>query len=202
MTPEQLANKFEQFNEFFAIKHEFNINITPIQRDTYPTFEQFEAAIPLPFQMASDLVTIDQAALRSLRGLGDKTDFLVQFLNHQSQKIELLVNYILSLQDNESSRYKGTLFGGGGLIFESPTTFDVGELLELKIFMLDENCAIFCIAEVIEQIAIHDTIQHKVVFHLIRDQDREVLVRTSLHLQAQQLQALAKKRRQSHQESV
>jgi len=35
-----------------------------------------------------------------------------------------------------------------------------------------------------------------VIFHFIREDDREVLVRTSLHEQSKQLQTLAKQRNQ------
>lgn len=199
MSTKDVQDKIAQFDEFFSIEHPFNINVKTIETDQYKTFEQFTAAIPLPFKMASDVVTLDQAALRPLQAISGVAGQLVEFLNHQAHKIDLLVGYILSQQDNEELRYQGTRFGGGGIIIGSENTFDLGQMLELKIFFLEDNCAVFCIGEVVE---IDDSQKggsesntlHKIVFQHIREEDREILVRTSLHQQSKQLQNLAKKR--------
>jgi hypothetical protein len=190
-------SKLEQFNEFFSIEHYFTINITPIEDASQHSFEQFIDNMPLPFKIATDIITIDQSALRPIQGLSGVAGQLVEFLNLQNQKIELLVGYILSQQDDEDCRFKGTKFGGGGIIFETDTSFENGQMLEMKIFLLHENCAIFCHGEVIEVTEKTDIYTHKVIFHHIRDEDREVLVRTSLHQQSKQLQKLSKKRSKS-----
>ena len=66
----------------------------------------------------------------------------------------------------------------------------------MKIFLASENCAVYCFGEIIEVLKKEDEYQHKVIFHFIREDDREVLVRTSLHEQSRQLQLLAKQRNQ------
>ena len=70
-------------------------------------------------------------------------------------------------------------------------------MLEMKIFLLQENCAVFCYGEVIAIEQLDNTYHHKVIFHHIRDEDRETLVRTSLHEQSKQLQVLAQQRSQN-----
>lgn len=193
---ETIAQKLAKYHEFFSIEHEFSINIIPIEATKEVSFEQFLANMPMPFKMASDMSTIDQAALRPLQGLSSVASQLVDFLNHQSAKIDLLIGYILRQQDDEEKRYQGVKFGGGGLSFTAKKSFELAQLLEMKIFLINENCAVYCYGEVIEIEQVKEDYLHKVMFHFIRDDDRETLVRTSLHEQSKHLQLLAKQRNQ------
>ena len=200
MNHETIEQKLAKYHEFFAIEHEFTINILPLPMHKKASFEQFLLAMPAPFKMASDMSSIDQAALRPLQALSGVAGQLVDFLNHQSSKIDLLIGYILSQQDDEKHRFKGIKFGGGGLSFMADKPFELGQLLEMKIFLINENCGVYCYGEVIEVTPkLNDQLNnyvHKVIFHFIREDDREVLVRTSLHEQSKQLQTLAKQRNQ------
>lgn len=188
--------KLIKYNEFFSIEHEFSINILPLEDHCVVSYEQFLANMPTPFKMASDMTTIDQAALRPLQSLSGVAAQLVDYLNHQSKKIDLLIGYILSQQDEEKHRYQGLRFGGGGLLFTASTAFNLNQILEMKVFLLNENHAVYCYGEVIEIEHDDNAFHHKVIFHFIREEDREILVRTSLHEQSKQLQALAQQRNQ------
>ncbi len=197
MTLEEKPQKLEQFNEFFSIEHSFNVNITELDNANQVSFDDFLTRIPMPFKISSEITTLDQAALRPLQAISGVAGQLVDYLNHQAQKIDLLVGYILSQQDEEHQRFKGTKFGGGGIIFKANKAFAIEQFLEMKIFFLEENCAVFCHGEVIEVTEVNQVFFHKVIFHHIREEDREVLVRTSLHQQSKQLQQLAKQRNQA-----
>lgn len=194
MNHETTEQKLLKYHEFFSIEHEFSINILPVQADKVTSYEQFITDMPTPFKMASDMANIDQAALRPLQALSGVASQLVDILNHQSKKIDLLIGYILSQQDDEKHRYQGLRFGGGGLLFTANKAFELAQLLEMKIFLLNENHAVYCYGEVIEVEPVQNDYLHKVIFHFIREEDREVLVRTSLHEQSKQLQALAQQR--------
>lgn len=201
MAISDLKTKLAQFDEFFSIEHNFNVNITLVDDSPPPSFEQFIQQMPLPFKIASDIVHIDQAALRPLQGVSNSVaGQLVEYLHHQTQKIDLLVGYIISQQDEEKNRFKGHKFGGGGLIFSAKQSFELAQMLELKIFLENNTSAVYCMGEVIEVLTSQNDDtgiqQYKVVFHHIREDDREILVRTSLHEQSKQLQILAKKRNQ------
>jgi len=193
-------DKLQQYHEFFAIEYDFTLNILPLSVSEVTTFEHFVSKMPMPFKLASDMVTIDQAALRPLQALTGVTGQLVEFLNHQSHKIDLLIGYILSQQDEEQHRYQGIKFGGGGVKFSAQTAFELGQKLEMKLFLLENNCAVYCYGEVIDVVEntenAQSPFQHKVIFHFIREDDREVLVRTSLHEQSKQLQKLSQLRNQ------
>jgi hypothetical protein len=201
MNPLSIEQKLAQYHEFFAIEHQFSVNIMLIDITEAISFDQFTASIPMPFKLATDMSTIDQSALRSLQNLGNSASQLVNFLNQQSQKIDLLIGYILSQQDEVQQRYQGLEFGGGGIKFITKNEFNVGQLLEVKIFLLENNCAIYCYGEVIEVESINQQFTHKVTFHFIREEDREVLVRTSLLEQSKQLQKLAKLRNQENKDN-
>ncbi|MBU2871577.1 PilZ domain-containing protein [Colwellia sp. E2M01] len=194
MNTASLQTKLAQYDEFFAISHSFSVNITAINDDV--DFDQFMARIPMPFKLATEMSSIDQSALRSIQNLGNSAAQLVSFLNQQSQKIDLLISYILSQQDNEQHRYEGLAFGGGGIKFTTRNAFNIGQLLELKVFLLEHNCAIYCYGEVLEAEVNDQQTIHKIIFHFIREEDRETLVRASLHEQSKQLQKLAKLRNQ------
>ena len=196
MSPLTLDQKLAQYDEFFAIEHEFSVNIMAIDNVENIDFDSFISNMPMPFKLATDMNTVDQSALRSLQGLGNSASQLVSFLNQQSKKIDLLIGYILSQQDEVQHRYQGIKFGGGGIKFMTPKAFTIGQLLELKIFLLESHCAIYCYGEVIEVESESEQFTHKVIFHFIREEDRETLVRSSLHEQSKQLQKLAKLRNQ------
>jgi hypothetical protein len=192
---EHNKNKSAQFEEFFSINYPFSINAVIIEPETSLSYQDFMNTMPMPFKMASEIITLDQAALRPLQTIGSVAGQLVDYLHHQAQKIDLLVSYILSEQDNEQHRYQGSHFGGGGVIFTSKHSFSVGQFLELKIFLHDDNCAIYCCGEIISASSQSDELtSYKVIYHHIREEDREILVRCSLHQQSKQLQALAQKR--------
>jgi len=193
-----LEQKLNQYHEFFAIEHKFSVNIMPLNENDACSFEKFLSAMPMPFKLATEMSALDQSALRSLQGLGSSAAQLVGFLNQQSQKIDLLIGYILSQQDEVQHRYQGIKFGGGGIKFVAPIPFNVGQLLELKVFLLENNCALYCYGEVIAVESANEQFVHKVTFHFIREEDRETLVRTSLHEQSKQLQKLAKIRNQEN----
>jgi hypothetical protein len=191
---ESSEQKLVQFNEFFAIKCTFSINVTAIENSQSLHYDDFMSRMPMPFKMATDIVTLDQAALRPLQTLGSVAGQLVDYLNHQAKKIDLLVSYILNQQDIEQYRYQGHSFGGGGVTFTSDIPFETAQKVELKIFLLEDNCAIYCCGEIIESKQQDNGFDHKVIFHHIREEDREILVRSSLHHQSKQLQALSRKR--------
>jgi hypothetical protein len=196
MNNETTAQKLVKYNEFFSIEHDFSINILPIEANTVTSYEQFIANMPTPFKMSSDMSSIDQAALRPLQAISGVASQLVEFLNHQSKKIDLLIGYILKQEDDEEHRFQGLKFGGGGLLFKANKAFELTQLFEMKVFLQNENYAVYCYGEVIEIEQIESNYLHKVIFHFIREEDREILVRASLHEQSKQLQLLTQQRNQ------
>jgi len=186
------AEKQSQFNEFFLIKHKLNVNVLPIEKNRVPELELLEENMPYAFKIAGELASIEAQALRPLRNLSSHAAELSQFLNAQARKIDLMMSYILHQQDDESLRFVSLRFGGGGIEVESSKPMNIGDAVELRIFLTEEASAVFCYAEVIScdaKESTEDTPKYTIAFiySRIRETDQELLVRASLHLQAQQL---------------
>ncbi len=192
------SEKLAQFEEFFSIAHSFNVNVNPLVSPV--SEETFESLIPVPFLLSSDNASIDQSALRSIQSMRGVSNQLTDYLQHQSRKIDLLVGYILQQHDDIDARAKGVLFGGSGIKFTSESSFELGQLIELKIFLDVENVAIYSHAEIIDIEQSETGTIYTVIFQQIREVDQDILVRASLHIQAKELQSLAKQRRQSPQD--
>jgi len=198
-----LDEKRARFNEYFSVKYNLNVNVVPLpQQFILPEEAQIEEHMPYAFQLASELSDIETKALRPLRNLSDHAATLAEYLNHQSRKIDLMMSYILRQEDQQEFQYRSVSFGGSGLTILSPDPIEPGNLFELKIFLDSEASAVFCYGEVIlceradedpannqDKACNPDSEQYNVslIFSRIREQDQELLVRASLHIQAQQL---------------
>lgn len=190
-----LEEKKAQFDEFYVINHELKANIKPLGSDEeLPAYSELEDAMPYAFKIASEMSALDAAALRPLRGLSDHASALADYLNHQSKKIDLMMSYILHHQDEPKHRFITVKFGGGGIVVHSPTPLEVGTAAQIKLFLSEEAAAIFCYGEVITCQQNEDDYHIAFIFTRIREQDQELLVRASLHLQTLQLRKRAQAR--------
>lgn len=187
---------------FFSIRHDFHVSALPLAASSpLPTPAQLEQLIPLPFKLASQISHLDASALRPLRNLGDLAHDLVDFLNLQSKKIDLIMTYIMTLQDEQQHRLSGTQFGGSQVSYLSPNAQTPGSLVELKLFITDENCAVFCFGEITDCRLLSPTDevqapQYQIDAHyaLIREEDQEQLVRAALRVQSRRLKERADNR--------
>ncbi|MUH71685.1 PilZ domain-containing protein [Psychrosphaera haliotis] len=195
-----------QFSEYFQLNHAIEVNISKgdVLSNT-PTDDEFDTLIPLPYKLASEMKGVEQNMLRPLRQLGDVIEPLADYLKAQSRKIDLMMHYILQAQDENDDRHLTVSFGGGGFIFSSPDSYSKEDYLVCKLFFNDEASAIYCLGRVIEQSDNdkqgdegdegdeRETL-YTVLFHKIRDEDRETVVRASLHQQSKQLLKKTQKR--------
>lgn len=191
-----LEEKQQQFHEFFTIKHNLRINAVLVpESQPLPHIRDLEENMPYAFRIASEVSDIDAKAIRSLRHLSDSASELADYLNHLSHKIDLVMSYVLRQEDEEDHQFESVEFGGGGITIRSEEEMKVGSSYELKVFLESEASAIFCYGEVISCVSNEEQYNVSFIFTRIREQDQELLVRASLHLQTQQL----KKRSQSEQ---
>ena len=191
MSNETLAEKKAQFDEYFMIAHDIPVNVQPVADNAEPATADLDSCMPYAFRIAGEMAAIEAQALRPLRNLGDHAAALTEYLNHQARKIDLMMSYILQQQDDEKCRYTTTRFGGGGIVVQSSEPFTPGTHAELKVFLNQEAAAIYCFGEVIACEAQEDGYHISFIFSSIREQDQELLVRASLHLQTQQLRKRA-----------
>jgi len=174
--------------QFFSITHPFEVSVEALPKHSeIPTDQAFQLGMPPSFKLASQISHLDASALRPLRNLGEQATELSDFLNLQSKKIDLMMSYILTLDEGTKSRNNGLSFGGSHITYQSNQSIDVDTLIELKIFIEEGNCAIYAIGQVVDcQPSDHNYIVN-VQYVKISEDDQEQLVRTSLHVQTMQL---------------
>lgn len=183
-----LEEKRQQFHEFFTIKHPIKVNMQVLSIGfSLPDVDHLTEHMPYAFRIASEISSIDAVALRPLRSLGDSASDLASFLNHQSRKIDLIMSYVLQQQDDVEHQFEGIEFGGGGVTIVSNSPMELQQNVELKLFINEDASAVFCYGEVIDCQQQEDKYHVSLIYTRIREQDQEVLVRASLHLQTQQL---------------
>ncbi len=183
---------------YFSIQHQLSVNIERVTPTDLPSsLAALEYEIPIPFKMANDVADIDSSALRSIRGLGDQAEELINYLKLQTTKINLIMSYVLSQQDSEDNRCFTTAFGAGGLTFTSLERFETEQPVRIKLFIPSESSAIYCYGKVTDRgITENDNAMslYTVQYTHIRDIDREILIRATLHIQQDQLKQKAELR--------
>ena len=194
MTLDSNEQKLARFNEYFLVEQQINVNMIPLELTELPNQEQFERDIPYSFKLASEVTNLEASSLRPLRHMGSMGDELVNFLKAQSRKIDLIMSYILTMEDEDHHRMVTESFGGGGLVLTGSEAYEPGQFAELKIFLTDEASAIYCFGEVIDCQPTDDGYAIRLYYARIREDDREIIVRASLHQQSKQLKRLAEQK--------
>jgi hypothetical protein len=183
--------KKEQFEAFYLIAFPIKANVLALSvNQAEQSMATFEQEMPYAFRMAGEMAEIQAKTLKPLRGLGDKLEDLVTYLQFQAQKIDLMMSYILQQQDEPENRASAIKFGGGGCVIEHESPVPIGESKAIKLFLESESAAIYAYGEAIETKAMAEGFHTSYVFTHIREQDQELLVRASLHLQTQALRAV------------
>ncbi|HSG52460.1 MAG TPA: PilZ domain-containing protein [Rheinheimera sp.] len=185
----------EAYQDYFSVEHSISINIKPLS-GSLPTQAELDSAIPAPFLMASDVNSLNTSALRSLNRLGELAEELAHYLQLQARKVDLLLHYVLQQQDQHSERYTTLSYSGSGCCFLSDSAFEILQTVEVKLFLANNDGAVFCYGQVISCETVEKQYQVKVVFSRIRDEDRELVVRASLHQQSRLLKQKAEQRQQ------
>ncbi|MBD1389656.1 PilZ domain-containing protein [Neiella sp. HB171785] len=176
-------------SSYFSVDYQTNINVKALPEGTnLPTESDFAKEIPQPFLISSEVNHIEAASLRSLRKIGDANDELADYLANQSRKIDVILSYVLQLQDDPADRYVTERISASGLAFQSTQRYDPGQHVQLKIFLPEEAVAVYAYGQV-NAVAEQDSrYTIDVNYCLLREEDQEHLIRATLHIQTKQLQ--------------
>lgn len=186
--------------QFFSVTHATPVNVIPMPGDFHlPSLEALEAELPEPFRIASSITSIDMVTSRLLRNQSESMHDLVEIINQQSRKIDMIMGYVLSVQDHPEHRFHTLRFGAGQLTYlhsrqghgEAP---HLHQIVRLKIFLREEASAIYCYGQVKQLEPSEHGTQVVLDYVRIREDDRELLVRASLHIQSKQLKLRAQDR--------
>ncbi|WP_323882693.1 PilZ domain-containing protein [Aeromonas hydrophila] len=186
--------------QFFSVTHATPVNVIPMPGDFHlPSLEALEAELPEPFRIASAITSIDMVTSRLIRNQNDSMHDLVEIINQQSRKIDMIMGYVLSVQDHPEHRFHTLRFGAGQLTYLHPRQGHgevphLHQIVRLKIFLREEASAIYCYGQV-KQLEPREHGTHVMLDYVrIREDDRELLVRASLHIQSKQLKLRAQDR--------
>ncbi len=186
--------------QFFSVTHATPVNVIPMPGDFHlPSLEALEAELPEPFRIASAITSIDMVTSRLIRNQNDSMHDLVEIINQQSRKIDMIMGYVLSVQDHPEHRFHTLRFGAGQLTYLHPRQGHgevphLHQIVRLKIFLREEASAIYCYGQV-KQLEPSEHGTHVMLDYVrIREDDRELLVRASLHIQSKQLKLRAQER--------
>jgi hypothetical protein len=183
-------------NQYFLVEHQLSLNVEALkQNESIPDANEFEREIPAPFRMASDLANIESHSLQPLKLNNETTQALWGYLQAQNLKINTLLTYVLSQQDDKDFHFKSHAFSAGVCLFKtSEQNFSVDQQVRLKIFIPEESAAVYCYAIVtaIKQDEASNMVE--LSYQQIREEDRELLIRATLHIQSKQLKARAEQR--------
>ena len=169
--------------------------MTPLASDyPLPSLEQLEQEMPEPFRIAGAIAHVDMSTARQLRNVDEELGVLVEVINQQSFKINMLLSYLLSQLDDPVCRHHTQSVGGSQLSFISSLPLQPGQLLRLKLFLQEEAAAIYCYGQVSEIESQPTGPLVHAHYVVIREADREALVRASLHIQSRQLKLRAEQR--------
>lgn len=178
-------------NKYFLVQHTLSINLQAVEDEEIPIDQSaFDAEIPGPFRMASDLAQADSSILAPLKLGTEQAQALCNYLHVQNQKLNTLLSYVLSQQDESQYRYQTQQFSAGCFSIAHTENWSMGQAVRAKIFLPEESSAIYCYAQVSEMNEDQDTF----TYSLIREEDRELLIRASLHIQSQHLKERTKLR--------
>lgn len=185
--------------QFFSVVHSLPINVEPLPEEfELPSLAEMEQELPEPFRIAGAITHIDLSAARQLRNMGEEFGLLVDVINQQSSKINMLLGYLLSQLDDPATRRHTLSIGGSQLSFIAHTGLHLHQLLRLKLFLQDEASAIYCYGQITALEPVPDGQRVEVSYVRIRPADQELLVRASLRIQSRQLKQRAELRAQQH----
>ncbi len=171
--------------EYFTVHHNLTINVETLSADfALPDEETFVSEIPAPFIVASEFSHLDMLADNARLELKNKElKHVINLLDTQNAKLNLLLSFMLSQQDDASIRYQTTQFGASQLSFRSDTALTTQHLVRVKLFLDHPAAAIYCYAQVEECDASEQDFIITLRYKMLRESDQDLLIKAALYQQ-------------------
>lgn len=171
--------------EYFSVHHSMVVNIEPLNDEfVMPSNTEFEAEIPHSFVIASEFSQLDQLNDKAMLELKHSDlRHVMSLLDHQNSKLNLILTYMLSQQDNKLHRYHTLSFGASQFIYQSPSPVTINSHARAKLFLEHPAAAIYCYAKVAECVEHENGYAITMEYVLLREQDQDLLIKAALHQQ-------------------
>lgn len=171
--------------EFFTVQHAMKANIEPLAKDyTLPSLDNLEAETPTPFIVASEFSRLDPLQESARAELNSsELRHVIELLDTQNAKLNLLLGYMLSQQDD--SRYAVTTesFGASRFTYRTDKALAIDTPVRAKLFLEHPAAAIYCYGQITQCEARSSDFLIEVKFTRIKDTDQDILIRAALHQQ-------------------
>jgi len=171
--------------KFFTVHHKLTANIEPLDADfALPSQNEFLLEIPAPFIVASEFSQLDSLTESAMNELKN-SDFkhVIQLLDHQNGKLNLLLTFMLAQQDKEEFRFYTTSFGASQFTYNSEHDVPIGEQARVKLFLAHPPAAIYCYAQAIKCVQTEQDYEITYTYKLLRDIDQDLLIKAALYQQ-------------------
>ena len=171
--------------EYFTVHHKMTVNVEPLAQDeTLPSFEQFEGEIPAPFLVAREFSHLDLLNDNARTELKNN-DFrhVIELLDTQNAKLNLLLTFMLSQQDDEKYRHQTLSFGASKFSYAAEGKLPLNAKARVKMFMDHPPAAIYCYGHVENCELKDDRYIVTLKYDLLRDQDEDLLIKAALYQQ-------------------
>ena len=171
--------------EYFTVHHNLTINVETLGTDfALPDEATFVSEIPAPFIVASEFSHLDMLADNARLELQNKElKHVISLLDTQNSKLNLLLSFMLSQQDDPSVRFQTHSFGASQFTYFSPEQLDVDQKVRAKLFLEHPAAAVYCYGHVSQIEKVDDTYLVTVKYDLLRELDEDLLIKAALHQQ-------------------
>ncbi|KXF81955.1 PilZ domain-containing protein [Enterovibrio coralii] len=183
-------------DEYFSVHAHLKINVEVLgETEHVPSDVEFGREIPLAFRIASQCGDLDNSVEKEIQVLAHEDGHaLAKFLQAQNEKINLLLGFMLSQQDDPTIRYQTETFGASSLTFIAKQAFQKGQHVRLKLFLENPPSAIYCYGSVYGCKEKNGKYAVGVKYIRLQEDDRDVLIRAALHQQQKLLRQRALER--------
>lgn len=172
--------------EFFIVHHAMKANIEPLTADfAVPNLEELDAETPAPFIVASEFSRLDplqESARAELKT--SELRHVIELLDTQNAKLNLLLSYMLSQQDNPKFAVVTESFGASRFTYRSSAAVDLDLAVRAKLFLEHPAAAIYCYGTVV-QCQAHPEYGYlvEVKFSRLKETDQDLLIKAALFQQ-------------------
>ncbi|USD66203.1 PilZ domain-containing protein [Vibrio sp. SCSIO 43136] len=170
--------------EYFTVQHSLAVNVEPLSRDfILPDEEGFKAEIPTPFLVASEFSNLDSITDKAIGELRNSDlSNVVQLLESQNSKLNLLLTFMLSQQNDPQYEHQTESFGASHFTYVTQNAPEQEQLLRIKLFIEHPASAVYCYGKVVK---VDSDEKHTVTvaFEVMREEDQDILIKAALFQQ-------------------
>ncbi len=181
---------------FFRIDSEIAVNVEPLTSDESPTLESLEKQRPRAFGLLADIHDIAREAEVALRQIQARDSAVADFCRSIDKRLELLTRFVAVNALSDPVPQRVVSLSGNGMRFFSEQSLQPGQAVRIEMLLPDLGAAILCYGEVVDCKTVDGGFQIALTFTVIREADRDAIVRHVLAKESERLRLLRHQNKQ------